>query len=147
MAAHAHRRRDDRDGFLAALFVAGSVHWAIETTIDPSLLIRFGAWPHLLSLLNVATTLILIPILALRAQSDRGRVLAILLPLATCLLLLILLPPLIYSTSPLTAGRIDLATLLEQAIHHTLYVAQILAGLALALSLYGAARRDSATAQ
>lgn len=132
-----------RYGLLGALFVAGSAQWAIEFTIDPSLQIRFGTWPHLLSLLNTVTTLVIIPLLALRAQSGRGRTLAILLPLATCLLFLVVLPPLVYTASPYTAGHVDIAAVLEEAVRNTIYAAQILAGMAFVLSLYSRSRQGN----
>ena len=122
--------------------MVGSAQMAIEFTIDPSLQIRFDGWPRLLSLLNLGTTLIIIPFLTLRARSAPGRVLAFLLPLATCLLLLIVLPPLVYTYSPYTAGHVDTAGLVERAIYLTSYAVQILAGMAFALALYGTNRKD-----
>ena len=131
-----------RYGFLGTLFMVGSAQMAIEFTIDPSLQIRFDGWPRLLSLLNLGTTLIIIPFLTLRARSGLGRVLAFLLPLATCLLLLIVLPPLIYTYSPYTAGHVDTAGLVERAIYLTNYAVQILVGMAFALTLNGPKRKD-----
>lgn len=129
-----------RYGFLAILFVAASAHWAIEATIDPSLQIRFGSWSHLLSRLSWITALALIPLLALRAKSRWRQTLAIMAPLVGYLLLLILLPPLVYTFSGHPQAVADPATLLAQAIGRTVYAVQIVLAMAFALSVYGARR-------
>ncbi len=134
-----------RYGLLGALFVTGSAYWAIEFTIDPSLQIRFGSWPHLLSLSNLLTTLVLIPALALRTGSARGRARAILGSLTLYGLLLIVLPPVVYTIAPGTAGSVDVVALLTQAAERTVYAFQIVATVAAALNLYGqGGRRESA---
>ena len=126
-----------RYGLLGALFVTGSAYWAIEFTIDPSLQIRFGSWPHLLSLSNLITTLVLIPAIALRTGSARGRARAILVSLTLYALLLIALPPVVYTIAPGTAGSVDTVALLTQAAERAVYAFQIVAAVAAALNLYG----------
>lgn len=125
-----------RYGLPGALFVVGSLQWAVETTIDPSLQIRFGEWSLLLSLLIVGTTLIAIPLLVLRARSDRGRVVAMLAPLAACLGWLVLLPLFVYRFSPLTAGAVETPALVGQALRNGAYAVQIVAGMGFVVSLY-----------
>lgn len=126
-----------RYGLAGALFVVGSLQWAIEATIDPSLQIRFGAWSLLMSLLIMGTTLIVVPLLALRARNDRGRVVAMLAPLAGCLALLVVLPLFVYTFSPLTTGAVDTLSLVGQALRDAAYAAQIVVGMAFVVSLYG----------
>lgn len=133
-----------RYGMPGALFVVGSLQWAIETTIDPSLQIRFGEWSLLMSILIVGTTLIGIPLLTLRARSDRGRMVAMLAPLAGCLGLLVVLPLFVYTFSPQTAGAVDTPALVRQALRNAAYAAQILAGTAFVVNLYGAVGRGDA---
>lgn len=126
-----------RYGLAGALFVVGSLQWAIEATIDPSLQMRFGEWSLLTSLLIVGTTLIVIPLLALRAQNDKGRAVAVLAPLAVCLAYLVVAPLFVYTFSPLTAGAVDTAALVRQALRNGAVAVQILAGVAFVVSLYG----------
>lgn len=135
-----------RYGMLGALFVVGSLQWAIETTIDPSLQIRFGEWSLLMSLLIVGTTLIVIPLLVLRARNEKGRAVAMLAPLAGCLGLLVVAPLFAYTFSPLTAGTVDTAALVGQALRNGAYAVQILAGMAFVVSLYGRSRSIRARA-
>lgn len=129
-----------RYGLPGALFVVGSLQWAIETTINPSLQIRFGQWSLLMSLLIVGTTLIVIPLLVLRARNEKGRAAAMLAPLAGCLALLVVAPFFVYTFSPLTAGAVDTAALVGQALRNGAYAVQILAGMAFVVSLYGGLR-------
>lgn len=124
-----------RYGLLGALFLAGSLHWAILMALEPSLLVRFGAWSHVLSLLNFITAIVIIPLLALRARCPRTRALALLGPLAAYLLLLVVFPPLAYSLFAPGANA-GIVVLLQQALGRAIFSAQILAGTAFGLSLY-----------
>ena len=129
-----------RYGVLSGLLVAGSTYWAIELSIDSSLLIRFGSWSHVLGIGIFVLIISVIPLLTLRARSDGGRMLALVTPLALALLVLGALPPLAYAAY--TNAAVNASEMLHQLTGRAIYAMQILAAMAFALSLYGDSMRE-----